>query len=331
MRIRLLIALSLAMLLTVCGCTRLSDPLIRAETTAVPGLSMELHSATASDSGAYELNVALYYRFLDEPMLAAEYRTLQVKRDESAELATINALLAGPSASGVELTRLFPEGVSVEGIVDENGILFVTLSDALFSDGVPEGWLTMPEWREEAPVRRRLAIQSLVATITESFPHSLVQIMLKQSGGARQSLRLQNSYLLSELTGPSEPQLRDEKLILTPHNTAAAILGAYSARDYERLYKYIAIQSGDELKPSYDEFAAAAAAHPALIEYALSPGNVSPDGAGARLTADMVFTRDGTVAEVRAFPLSLVRENGVWKMTYDGLMMLLSAAERGGI
>lgn len=331
MKKRLAAVMLFALLCLMCGCARVSNPLMRAETTALPGLPMELHAATASDSGAYEVSVALYYRFLDEPMLAAEYRTLEVRRDESAELATINALLAGPSASGVELTRLIPEGVRVEDVASENGILFVTLNDALLSDGVPEDWLTIPEWREEAPTLRRLTIQSLVATITESFPHSSVQIMVRQSGGAKQSLRLDNSYFLGELTGPGEPQLRDEACLLTPHNTASAILTAYKARDFGSLYKYTAVRGADALKPGYDDFAALLSDYPALTEFAVSPGNMSLSGVNALITVDMTFLTGGERAKVHAYPLPLIRENGIWKISCESLLALIDAAGRSGI
>lgn len=330
MKRALLAVLMLASFMLFCGCASVVNPLVRAEATDAPGLSNELHSAQASQVGAADTTYALYYRFLDEPMLAAEYRTLNIRRDERPELAVINALLAGPSAAGVELTRLFPEDVRVESVSVENNILFVTFNDALLTgDAIPEDWLTRPEWRDEAPVMRRLTIQSLVSTITESFTYTGVQIMVRQSGGARQNLRLDNSYFLSELTGPSEPQTRDENCILTPHNTLAAVINAYISRDMESLYKYVAVHGEGELKPAYDAFVAELKNAPALLNADISHGSVSPDGSRARLTVRLTFLSQSASRTVQAYPLSLIRENGIWKITFESLIALVSAT--GGI
>ena len=68
------------------GCTMAANPLERARATDVPGLSMELHAASASQDNVDTLRASLYYRFGEEPMLAAEPRVLQVRRDESLRL-----------------------------------------------------------------------------------------------------------------------------------------------------------------------------------------------------------------------------------------------------
>ena len=321
-RWRLALALLLALLL--CGCTAAVNPLARVEATDAPGLSMTLHPATASQSNANELQATLYYRFLTQPMLACESRTLTVKRDESPELAVVNALLEGPSAGNAELIRLFPETVTVESVQLQNGLLFVVLSDALLrDDGVPTDWLTQSQWRSEAPLRRRLTIQSLVCSLVETFDDASVQVMIREQGGAKTTSRLDNGYFLGEATGPSDPQTRDESLLLTPHNAAAALLRACVERDYQTLYAYTAAQTDGVEKPVYDAFASEVQDVNKLSDVSASEGNVSPDGRSACLNVEMSMQSESRKRTVTAYPLRLVREGGAWKLPYDRLLALL--------
>ncbi len=324
-----LFLLLLTLLCSLCGCAQVINPLVKNEATDAHGLSNELHSASSSKVSADAIQAALYFRFLDEPMLTPEYRSIRVENGKSSELAVIEALLSGPSASAVELTRLFSEATKVESVSADSGILFVTLNDALLNDGIPEDWLTLPEWREEAPLRRQLAIQSLAATITETFPYYAVQIMVSSKTG--QNLRLDNSYFLSDLSGLSEPNTRNEKLLLTPRSTAAEILGAYTERNIEKLYKYTALYDSDDLKPQFDSFAESLSDLHILISADISSGSVSIDGSRAVLTASLVFGADGTRVSIPAYPLKLVRENGIWKITYSELISLADSAGGGDI
>lgn len=312
------------LLLCLAGCAAMVDPVARVAATDVPGLSMELHAASANESSADTLQATLYYRFLDQPWLAPESRTLTIRRDESAELAVVNALLGGPSAGNSELKRLFAETVRAQSVRVENNILFVTLNEAFMTDdGIPQDWLTRPEWSTEAPLRRALTVQSLVCTLTECFSYPSVQLMVQQKDGARMSLRLDNGYFLDGRTGPSDPQKREEGYLLTPHNAAAALLDACVKRDLSTLYTFVAARSGGEQKPLFDSFAQAVADANSLLAHAVSAGGVSQDGQSALLTVDLTLSRMDGQYDCTGYPLRLERENGLWKIAYDRLMAML--------
>lgn len=310
----------------LCGCSAAGNPLVKAEATPVPGLSMALHAAAASGSNADELCATLYFRYMDQPMLAGESRALTVPRDESAELALINALLEGPSAGHLELTRLFPETVRVESVAARDGLLFVTFNQALLTDdGVPANWRQDAAWAAEAPRLRLLTIQSLVASITESFPYTGVQIMISGQEDGQAGQRLDNSYFLSGQGGLSDPQLRNEALLLTPQNTVQCLLRAWQQRDYDTLYAYTAASGANgEPRPLYEGFALALDACPTLTAYSVSAGSVSHDGASAVLTVSLSLSKEGAPVEIPAYPLRLDRENGVWKIGYDTLSSLMA-------
>lgn len=305
------------LLLTSCA-PQTVNPLIKNEATAVPGLSMQTHAAQAGDAGETHENVTLYFRYLDEPMLAMETRTLTVPRDESLEYAIVSALVEGPSAGHSDLRRLLPANTQVESVAAREDTLFVTLNEGFLEDDVPDHWQDSDTWRSEAPLLRRLIVQSIVASITERFAYTGVQILVHRPNDVQASLRLENAYFLSGAEGLSDPVTRDESLLLTPGNTATIILTAWQQKDTQRLYLYVS----EEGKPSYAAMAEAIANGAVPTSFTVSGGNVSEDGSAAALTLKLRMLNAGESVAFGALPLHLIRENGVWKITYARLMAM---------
>ena len=85
---RLLILL-LALLLTGCAANPLSE--------AVTPLSSDvaLPQPDAPDSLASQGTATLWFRYLDEPLLASETRTLTLSPDQPMEFSLISALVSG--------------------------------------------------------------------------------------------------------------------------------------------------------------------------------------------------------------------------------------------
>ncbi len=323
------LALILLITLTLCvSCAQLADPLPRAEATAVPGLNMQLHAAQADPSGDEKQIVWLYFRYGEEPFLAAEQRVIAVSKDESLEMAILQALLEGPSTGQGELERLLPEDVAVESVVARGETLFVTFSDALLSAGeLPTDWSARPEWAEEAPLRRQLAIASVVASITDSVPYGGVQILVRRAGQTQASLRLENSFFLSGQQGLSEPQRRREELLLTPGRAVETLQKAWLEKDWERMYRYVsATESGGVARPSYADFYIEMDALPTLLHATASVGVTNGDSAVV-CVSDERRLQDGAASAREAFPVRLQREGGVWRLSYVQLLRLMGGEE----
>ncbi len=318
-----LLFLLAACLWLLCGCTS-ANPLEKAEATPVPGLPMPLHAASASKDNVDEVEVSLYFRFMNEPLLAAEARTLRVRRDESLEASILHALLEGPSAGHGDLKPLFPASVKVESVSSRGNILYITFNEALLTDDeIPSDWANQPQWATEAPLRRALTIGSVVASITESFPYTGIQILVYRPGQVQTSLRLDNTYFLSGLTGLSEPQTRNEDLLLTPHNVAAQLMASWQRRDYETLYHYITHTNGGSPKPSFLDVAAALDTAPSLSTFTVGSGSVSANGGHAVVTLGYTLHLEGGTTPTVTYPLPLVRENDIWKIAYAELQALM--------
>ncbi len=317
--LHLLCLLCAGLLLGGCA-TQSMNPLAKNEATAVPGLAMNLHPAKAAEGNEQQVPVTLYFRYLDEPMLAPEARVLTVRRDESVELAIVRALVDGPSAGHSELRRLLPAAAAVESVSSRGELLFVTFNEGLLNDDVPADWALDDAWRTEAPLLRRLAAQSIAASLTESYPYTGVQLLVHRAEALQPDLRLENSYFLDGRAGLSDPIARDEGLILTPANTANALLAAWQQHDVETLYRYVA----DAEKPAYAAAAETLAQAPALAQYSVSGGSVSQDGQKAVITVNLATLDTGAQMDTAAYPLLLQRDNGVWKLTWARLLALMT-------
>lgn len=314
--------LCLGACLTLCGCVgRQANPLLNAEATDVPGAAPALHAAEASPSNATERTATLYFRYGEQAYLAAETRTLTVRRDQTDEQALVEALLDGPSADCPALRALFPDSVRLLELSASGETLYVTFSaELLTGDGIPADWQQQPEWAEEAPLRRRLTMASLACTLTENTGYTAVQVLLRRDGDAQSSFRLERSYFLTGETGVTEPMARQESLLSTPRQTAIRVMEAWRDRDIDALHALIA-----EPGPSLLELAQRVDEARDMAGYEASAGSVSPP-LGRAVVSLTVETADayGVIQRTESLPLQLTWEDGVWKAPYDALLWLLT-------
>lgn len=319
MKRKLILIFACMLLMLLCSCTQATNPLLRAEATPIPGSNQRLHSATAMADGSTQHSVTLYFRFLDYPLLAGETRTITVRPDESLELALIKALLDGPSAGQIELTRLIGDDVTIEDISVSGDMLFLTLNSRFLRDGVPDNWQAQAKWAQEAPLFRQLTLQSIIATVTENLPFSSVQVLVSTPGES--SARLDRSYYLRGDMGPADPLSRDDTLLMTPARVTETILESWKNRDFAALHSITASFAYE--RPVFQDFASVVDAAPALMEYSISDANVSADGQHATVTVNLTFLQNEISVPLAAYPLHLVRDNGLWKISYETLQRLM--------
>ena len=281
----------------LCSCTRAANPLVQAEATPLPGVEQRLHAATAAEDNAASWDVVLYFRYLDYSMLAGESRTLTVRKDESSEAALVRALLAGPSAGEMNLRRALGEDVGLKEVTASGDMLFITLTNSLLRDGIPDGWRSDEFWAEEAPVRRRLAMASIADTVMENLPYTRVQILI--DGGESAAIRLDRSYYL------------------TPYNTAALLMEAWRSRDFDTIYDFTVAED----LPVPEQFRAEIDTAPSLSDYTLTAGMVNGDR--ATLNVDASLLTDSASSTLEAWPLTLEKQGGVWKIPLETLRRLM--------
>ncbi len=309
MRIRLTLLLLCCLVLT--GCT--ADPIASMSTPATTNLPAPLVENLSAATNAS----VLWFRFGEEGMLASETRELTVARTESLAEPLLRTLLEGPSAASIELRGLFPQGTRLVSVAQTEDVIFVTLSHHIMNayPDEPINWRDYPYWAVEVPLRRKLAMQSIAATLTENCGVDTVIILVADEKAASDSLRLKESYYThTQDNAVAAPLERDESLLLTPIRTAQTILQCMQEADWTRLYRYIARTdpaTGAE-RPSEDACREALSALPHLLRYEVAGGSVN--GAQAVFTVSGATLTDGTEDAFTGRILRLTWERGMWRI-----------------
>lgn len=312
---RLLPLLIACLLLT--GCTG-RDPLASMATPA--DLTAEVPAPAADDLVLERTEATLWFRFGTEPLLAPETRHISASPTAPYELTLLQALISGPSASSTELSGLFPPGTRVLSTYRQGRLLFVTLSRQIMNAWAdePDHWQSQPDWAQEVPLRRHLAMQAIAATVTENCDVDQVIILVEQTSQVSDSLRLRQSYYRNgaDASALAAPLTRDEALLLSPQTTLSVILQCWSERDWQRLYRYVARRdpaTGLE-RPDYADFAQQMDALPHLTAFAFCGGNVSHDGESAVFTLDASLMHSGQEAAINDGLIRLHRSRGLWRI-----------------
>jgi|AGTN01.1.fsa_nt_gi Sporulation and spore germination. len=269
------------------------------------------------------LDIALYFCYSGESLLAAETRTIDVPVSATLENAVVRALIAGPSAGQNELSGLFWEGVVLIGTSTNEDILFVTLSKEFISTQPGGDELVLGSG--SAAEQKLLAIESIVSTIVEMGTYSRVQIQVEGGSGSRRITEAEAGKDESS-TEPLEPLGRNKLLILTPENTLAQALDAINKKDWARLYNFTAYTSPDGTqKPDSDVFSETLSGPGNVLEtYSIVDSNVSYDGQTAVVLLNYAIKkREGDPVERPNVPVTLVRESYIWKVSYISILNIL--------
>lgn len=302
-----LLILLLALLLTGCA----AHPLSEVVTPVSPDVA--LPRPDAPDDLATHETATLWFRYLDEPLLAPESRELTLSPDRPMEYSLISALLGGPDAQSTDLTALFPAGTRVLSTVRQGRTLFVTLSRQIMDDypDEPADWRSDPYWAFEMPLRRKLCMQSLVATVTENCDVDVVQVLLEQQGGVTDSLRLRRQYYLADdEMAPADPLARDDSLLLSPGTTMTTILSLWRQRDWTRLSRYVDDDAGD-LSERLEGL-------PRLTDFTLTGPTIS--GQTATFTVTATIRGDAGAVTLENRVLRLYRQGNRWRAAVDRLI-----------
>lgn len=316
----ILILLSLLFALVGCSASVPSPP-----AQNVPDINPKAETANKD-----MVDVALYFCYEGEKLLASETRTIEVPVSDSLEAAVVRALIGGPSPQRDELVGLFWDGVRLVSIDSNADIFFVTLSEEFVT--------TEPEIKvlDDGNVqdRKKLAIYSIVNTIVEMGKYSKVQIYVDRQAGVGQRITQAEAGWSTDSTDHLEPVVRDQTLILTPENTLVQALDSFSKKDWTRLYNFTAYANPDgTIKPDISEFSEALAATGNVLDsFNVTDTNVAYNGQSAVVMLDYTIRgRGGDAVPRDSIAVVLVREGEIWKLTYSSLVdVLINVGRRHG-
>ena len=299
------------------------------QVTALPTATpVQPHAQTLQRDGT---EITLYFRYQQTDYVSQETRYVEVARDETVAVRIVSALLAGPSASHLELTPVFAPGVTAQRVTVENDLLTVVLSESFLQPpaDAPADWAQYAYWQQEVPRRRRLAAAALVNALTEGGRYARVQLLVASGPEDTQGERVPRVLFYPEEKDATlllPPLTRQEGTILTPQSALNAALSAWQRKDWLALYAFMLQgEQGEGALPPQNEFLARVSeAERALLAYRVSPGTVAADGAQATLCVDVqVMGKRGDKTELSQAPILMRRERDAWKLSYEALMYMM--------
>lgn len=270
---------------------------------------------------ASAMQATLYYRYLDSEFLGQETRSLQVPLNQSQEMAIVEALLDGPGPASPMLRPLFPAGTKVLSLLGEGGLLYVTFNQHLMDAYPGEDLQNQAYVSAEGRARRRLAMASLVNSLTESGQVRQVQVLVQGQEQITASLRLSSRYYLLDSDSLEDPLLRQEELIIKPGQAAHLFLKLWEQRAFPQLQRLLFIPAQD---PEILRRSAALSELPTLLVFSTSAG--SQDATGSRavcLVKASILTPSGEEVHLADQPLLMIRKDGVWKAEATSLFSLV--------
>ena len=294
------------------------------ERADTPTFSQQLGGASRTDL----LDVTLYFRFADTGLLGAQQAQLDIRREETVATSIVQKLIEGPDIAHERLSGVFPQGTRVISVTGEGATAFVTLSSGFLGkpDGAPADWEDLPEWQEEAALRRRLAVQSIALALTEDGRFQRVQLYVADNDDEIPQ-RIPMALMDTSVTDPALVLAacpRDEQAMLTPGRALEMAMEAWQAQDWAALYPLMANAQDDPL-PTLTVFETEMAGMGiSLLAFSVSSGTVSFDGQSATLVLDAeIRSRDGGDAQIvrESVPLRRVQDN--WTLEMGTLRSLM--------
>lgn len=286
----------------------------------------------AQEGQTDQVRATLYFRYGDTAYLGQQAFMLSVPRDSTLEKAIVSALIDGPDGTHTELSSPFPEGTEVLETQRQDGVVSVTLNQAFLSppSQAPQDWANDAYWAIEVPLRRRLALHAIVLALTEDARCQSVQLLVSDTASGAEGQRVSRALFDTEEEDMSialEPVTRDEAMVLTPRSAATLALLAWQGKDYDALYTFLTqgIREGAQPLPSQGAFVQhASQLSSSLLTFYVAGGSVSPEGQRATVVADMQYAgEDGQRVRLTGVPLSLVRVNDNWKLSYQDMLALM--------
>ena len=343
-----LIPLVMALCLVACltGCGIISSVSIKED-----GIKEDLPEIDPEAGVAREMQVRLYYRLTDEEYLVGVTTMLTVQSNERTEKAMVRELIEGIPPLTNNISSAMPAGTKVVDVSPEGGIMYITLSNEFFNtDEVDKaetenlgyletGFITQQDYdarveqaRQEMYLVRRLAVLSIVNTVSEYDPDLRVQLLF-DLGGSGSGTRVERSELGFDAnedanSNLTEPMTFDQSVVADPLTITKCALDRMMNGEYEKAYVLFAeTESGGLQKPTYANFESELMALGRLTGYTLYSYSLSQDMAQAYVMCDLEFTLDsGNVVSVKGKEITLRSEGVIYKLGYGALLETLGVS-----
>ena len=322
--------------------------------TLLPGMSIKEDAVREHlppiDPGAgvaREVQVKLYYRLTDEAYLVGVAGTVTVLANERPEKAMVRKLLSGVPPLANNISEVIPQNTKILDVSLAGGILYITLSNEFFHTAIVDevirgnksylesGFLSREEYdarvaaaREEMYLSRRLAVCSIVNTITEYDPGVRVHLLFDTDGSGI-AARVPGSELgfaRDEQAGSDllDPLTFFADAVVSPATLVQCALERMMRGEYEKAYALFAeTESGGMQKPTYANFETEMLSRGKITAYTLYSYQLSQEGDQAHVLADLEYTDpDGQQVALSGVSIALRGEGNLYKIGYHAFTAL---------
>lgn len=258
--------------------------------------------------------ITLYFGNSDYSMLVGEAREIDFPVNETREYTVLKTLIGGPTMQSSGFNRIINPDTEIVSVVESGDVLFITFSKEFLD------WdFFSASGASISNAKKQLAVYSVANTLIELSGYPRIQLLVdRDNSGEGQRIKLTEVGLKG--TGVLEPLERNGAIVLTPKNTAKAIFDGMSSKNYAGVYDYIAYtDENGQIKPEEGSFLSAAQEKaPAIEEFQINDVIVGADGTSAVVMADYTQrSQSGEQAVLTNIPITLVRENDLWKIRYQ--------------
>ncbi len=304
----------------------------------VPTMQDEDMPLSPDAPGETQQQYTLYFGLSDEAYLTSEARLIAVSQGGRVEDALVAALIKGPAVSTNALISVINPNTRIIRVEESRDYLYITLSREFLEPVLPVTDETLTAQRQQELQMRmmQLATYSIVNTVTELGRYSRVQILIDYDNSGEGTRPTQS---MLGFAAPGDPEAdtlvstlsRMDSLILNPLNTMDTLLKALVEKNWERVEKFCAQYDAqtDAARPDKDNFVTQLTlSNPQVLSYKVNSEHVSVDGQSATVMVDVQLrNKAGATVDSTAIPLRLLREDGIWKLSYASLELLLNNAE----
>lgn len=267
--------------------------------------------------------------------LVGETHTIDYTNGDYEE-EILKELAKGPDQQGNMLFSPIADGTTFKVIKKEEDRFITVIVSKLFLNApsdFPTDWKTSSDYVDKYNRIKRLAVYSIVDTLTETGKYDRVQILMDNDGTGVGSVPTRGELGFTDVGNQYElleALYRDTDIIFTPENALSTIMYYFKTDSLDNLYDLIMLVDLDSnKKPTQEEVVKTLEnLNINVLSYEASNAIVSPDG----LTATVILNGEiqigsGSNIKTKDFKnttVRLIEEDGIWKIQYNDLIDLLT-------
>ena len=266
-------------------------------------------------------NAVLYYVNEDYSMLIGVEKEIEIPVSSNIEYAVVEALIAGYPNGRDAIRSIVNPATKILSITRNGNSITVILSKEFLD------WSFIPDTYLDSgntDIIKQLTVYSVVNSLVETALCHNVQILVDKNGnGSGQRIRLNEvgmggNGVLGQLT-------RQNSYILTSEKVLEEIFNSLANRDYISLYDNVAaIGTDGSERPVLNSFVTSMQSMDVSLEYFNLEERTDQSSQEHKIImCDYVIVdSDGERVEYKNIPVKLIRENGLWKISYDMLQKM---------